>query len=114
MCGIDTAAFRRALDNIVNNCIKHNQKGTTFSVCLTPYEKQVCIILSDNGAGIPAELRDTIFAPFVVGEASRSNYGSGLGLSIAKKIIEAHNGNITLLERELADGTAFEITLPIV
>lgn len=113
ICGMDIRAFRRALDNIVNNCMKHNQKGTTLTVSLAPSGNQVRIVIADDGTGIPAELRDTIFTPFVVGEASRSNQGSGLGLSVTKKIIEAHKGEITLLKEEAAEGTAFEITLPV-
>ena len=73
---------------------------------------KVRIVISDNGSGIPAELRKSIFTPFVVGDASRSNHGSGLGLSITKKIIEAHGGSITLLNSETSGGTAFEILLP--
>lgn len=94
-CGMDTIAFRRALDNLVNNCMKHNPNGTTLSVSLNLCVGQIRIVLADNGVGIPAGVREDIFTPFVVGEASRSKQGSGLGLSIARKIMEAHHGRIS-------------------
>lgn len=114
LCAMDTIALRRAFDNIVNNCVKHNPTGATLSVLLTLDGNQVRIVMADNGVGIPSEIRSTIFTPFVVGEVSRSNHGSGLGLSITKKIIEAHHGSITLLEPEAAFGTAYEILLPTI
>ena len=111
-CALDIMALRRGLDNLVNNSIRHNPSGTTLSVSLMLDSGKVRIVISDNGSGIPAELRKSIFTPFVVGDASRSNHGSGLGLSITKKIIEAHGGSITLLNSETSGGTAFEILLP--
>lgn len=111
-CALDIMALRRGLDNLVNNSIRHNPRGTTLSVSLMLDSGKVRIVISDNGSGIPAELRKSIFTPFVVGDASRSNHGSGLGLSITKKIIEAHGGSITLLNSETSGGTAFEILLP--
>ena len=65
------------------------------------YKRQV-LILADNGKGIPKEIRDSVFDPFVVGEKSRASAssGSGLGLPLVKKIVEGHGGTI-----ELAAGT---------
>lgn len=113
LCRIDTVSFARALDNIVNNAVKHNPSGITLYFILRKEETQVRICVADNGVGIPPELRQTIFEPFVVGEASRNCQGSGLGLSISKRIIEAHHGTIRLAEAISPYSTVYEIMLPI-
>lgn len=66
------------------------------------------IIISDNGKGIPVEIKERIFEPFYTTKSS----GTGLGLSICKKIIEQHNGTIKLISSEPGE-TIFEIILPI-
>lgn len=112
LCNIDQVQLRRAFGNILGNATKHNPPGTSLYFILKPEESQVRILLADNGIGIPQKIRNTIFTPFVVGEASRNSSGSGLGLSIAKKIVEAHHGSIQLLEPEPLYSTIFEIILP--
>ena len=71
-------------------------------------------MLADNGVGIPEEIRDSLFEPFVLGEKSRTGRGSGLGLSIAKRIVEAHGGMIKLLTNcPKGYKTTFESMLPL-
>lgn len=113
LCSIDTVQLKRVFENIVNNAVNHNQSGTTLYFSLQSDAGQVRIILADNGVGIPQEIGQSIFEPFVVGEAFRNKHGSGLGLSVAKKIVEAHHGTIRLLEPQPPHGTAFEVVLPI-
>lgn len=114
-CMIDRIQFRRALENILANALKHNPSGTTLFFIIEKNRNQYVLILGDNGRGIPVEMQDTIFDPFVVGDESRSNkQGSGLGLAIAKKIVEAHFGTITLVfPPEGSMNTEFKITLPV-
>ncbi|SFJ51044.1 Signal transduction histidine kinase [Terrisporobacter glycolicus] len=113
-CFIDEVQLKRAFDNIISNSIKHNHSGTTILCSINIIGERVRILLGDNGGGIPPELRDNIFEPFMVGEVSRHNSGSGLGLAISKKIVEAHNGQISLLnDGEMGYKTVFEIILPI-
>ena len=73
------------------------------------------IVIGDDGPGIPEELREKIFEPFVVAENARSNgQGSGLGLSIAKKIVENHKGRIRISDYKVdGKGTFFEVILPV-
>jgi len=73
------------------------------------------IDFSDDGIGIPVHLVDNIFKPFVRVDDSRNSKtgGSGLGLSIAKKIAEAHGGDMTLLLNE-KKGSTFRITIPTI
>ena len=74
---------------------------------------KIFIRLGDDGVGIPEDIRDKVFKPFVVGDESRtSGKGTGLGLSIAGLIVKAHGGTIRLLSDEEAQGkTIFEIVL---
>lgn len=102
----------RALSNILINAIKYNSKGTLLNI----YAKVVCddfqIIIKDNGIGMPKELCDNIFEPFVRVDTSRNSKtgGTGLGLAITKTIIEKHNGSISL-NTELGKGCEFTIIL---
>jgi signal transduction histidine kinase len=113
MCYADVGALRRAFTNILSNTLKYNDKGTTILVSLSVSPAWIRILLGDNGTGIPKEIADTLFEPFVLGEKSRTGQGSGLGLSVAEKIVEAHGGMIQCMS-DFPKGwkTTFEIMLP--
>lgn len=119
MCNVDKLQLKRAFDNIVNNSLKHNPKGTKIFIKVNMDEQGenpfIKIIIADNGVGIPQEIAKNIFEPFVVGDDSRnSRQGSGLGLSISKKIIEGHGGNVTIEPREESQySTSFKILIPL-
>jgi signal transduction histidine kinase len=70
---------------------------------------QIAIEVSDNGPGIPADVRDRIFSPFFTTKPQ----GSGLGLAIVRKIVDAHDGRIDLAPRP-GGGTVFRLTLPVI
>jgi len=115
LCKIDRVQLKRAFDNIVNNAIKHNVSGTTLTCILASMEGYVRVTMADNGYGIQEEISHDIFEPFVVGEKSRSKHGSGLGLTVSKKIIESHGGSISLImPPHINYKTEFEILLPTV
>ncbi len=115
LCQIDKVQLKRAFENIINNSIKHNGSGTTLTCILSHMEGYVRVVMADNGYGIQEEISHDIFEPFVVGEKSRSKHGSGLGLAVSKKIIEAHGGSISLVMPPNNNyKTEFEILLPIV
>lgn len=95
----DEVQLGRVFDNILSNALKHNPAGTTVYVTLQQTEKSIRIEIGDNGAGIPEEVKAVIFEPFTVGDASRHNrQSSGLGLAVAKKIVELHGGALFLEE----------------
>ncbi|NLM95988.1 MAG: sensor histidine kinase, partial [Firmicutes bacterium] len=77
--------------------------------------RQAIIDFADDGVGIPGHLSEDIFKPFVRADCSRSSEtgGSGLGLSIAKRIAQAHGGDLTL-HREGEQGSIFRIVLPTI
>jgi signal transduction histidine kinase len=108
---LDGQQFRRALNNIVDNALKHNPKNTTIRFAAVRSGSAVEIRIEDDGVGIPPEIAETIFQPFVVTNASRNTGGSGLGLSIAQKIINDHEGSIQLAEPTPGYHTCFLIRL---
>lgn len=93
---LDGKKFKRIYDNIMGNFFRHNEPGSTFFCHISQQEGKVRIVLADDGRGIPQEIQETIFEPFVVGEKARTSRGSGLGLSIARKIAEGCGGKLWL------------------
>lgn len=111
-CMIDGFQLRRALNNILNNSLRHNARGTTVLASLEKRDGGVTIRFGDNGGGVPEALRADLFSPFVVGSESRGSGGSGLGLAISKKIVEAHGGELRLADAPTwGRGTEFDIFL---
>ena len=74
-----------------------------------------CVVLeiADRGSGVPAAERSQIFKPFFRGEegVSRARSGTGLGLTLVQRIVEAHGGSVTVQERD-GGGSIFAVTLP--
>lgn len=97
LVSLDRVQFSRVIVNLINNAIKHNEAGTVISLEMKPEKDKTKIEVSDNGGLIPTFLEEQIFEPFAMGDASRTaQNGSGLGLSIAKKIIEMHGWSLEL------------------
>jgi signal transduction histidine kinase len=111
---LDGDQFSRIIQNLTSNAMRHNPKGTRVSVSLKAEGGSVVIDFCDDGSGIPPHLKESIFSPFVRADEARNSKtgGSGLGLSIAKKIATAHGGDLTLLPSEI--GSAFHLTVPAV
>jgi signal transduction histidine kinase len=110
---LDEFQFLRVLDNLVSNSLKHNRLGTVLSVDVVPLDESVVLRFADNGARIQGNQAKRIFEPFVTGDAARSNPGSGLGLSISRRIVELHGGTIALSPSPHHGRTnEFVITLP--
>ena len=111
---IDRTEIRRVLLNLLGNCIAHNPPGTSARAVVRSDGHFCTFGLWDNGTPIPEELRDSVFEPFVCGDASRqSGNGSGLGLSICRKVAEKHGGTIVL--KEGPDGyKGFVLSLPCI
>jgi signal transduction histidine kinase len=108
--GCRPVALRRALTNLVDNAIKY---GRQARVSLAGTTDSVLIRIDDDGPGIPEELREEVFKPFRRLETSRSREtgGAGLGLTVARTIIRAHGGDVTLVNRS-EGGLRVEVRLP--
>lgn len=113
-CALDPFQFTRVLDNLLSNSLRHNRLGTLLAVSLRGGGKTAVVTVADNGSGIPPKQMKTIFEPFVVGSDARSSGGSGLGLSITRRIVALHGGTIALSAHPaLGCGTEFVLTLPL-
>ena len=112
-CDIYKVQLKRVFENLVSNTLKHNKNKVSILFKIKKIDDKVRIIIADNGVGISKSIAKNIFEPFVVGEKSRTKQGSGLGLALSKKIIEAHNGSIRLVDAKTNYKTVFEILLPI-
>ena len=104
----DPTFVRRSLNNLVNNSIQAMPDGGNLDITYYKREKQVFIIISDSGKGIPEEVKAKLFTPLVTTKAT----GQGLGLAVVKLLIEALNGKISFESQE-GKGTKFTIQLPI-
>ena len=109
----DHTQLKRVFENLITNSFRHNPEGTVIYADMIADDKAVIIHMGDDGKGIPTEIRDTIFEPFVVGSKSRTaSKGSGLGLAISKRIVEAHGGTISLKDDPTGKySTYYEIVL---
>jgi len=110
---LDLQMIRRVLGNLTDNFIRHSGPNTTLSFKLTSSGSYAQIEISDDGIGIPIDQAKTVFETFYRADQSRSTQtgGSGLGLSITKKIIELHEGTIELVSSN--KGTHFKLMLPL-
>lgn len=110
---IDRAHMKRVIDNIIGNSQKYNPTKTSIYFSINDDGSSIEITLGDNGVGIPKNIIETIFNPFVVGDEARSNkQGTGLGLSVAKEIVEKHGGRIYLAKHPILPyKTQFNIIL---
>ena len=104
--------LNEAIDNIVKNAFDHTESGATIRVAWNELPSGVQIVITDNGCGIHPEDIHHIFKRFYRSRFSKDTQGIGLGLPLAKAIIEAHGGLIEV-ESELGIGTSFIMNFPI-
>ena len=97
-----------AISNIVKNAFDHTKPGATIRITWHAFASMVQIIVSDNGSGIHPEDLPHIFKRFYRSRFSKDTQGIGLGLPLAKAIIEDHNGTIEV-DSTLGVGTTFTI-----
>ena len=101
-----------AIDNIVKNAFDHTESGATIHVAWKELPSGVQIVITDNGCGIHPEDIHHIFKRFYRSRFSKDKQGIGLGLPLAKAIVEAHNGTIEV-DSELDIGTTFTMNFLI-
>jgi signal transduction histidine kinase len=103
--------LRRVLFNLIQNAIHHTPPDGSVTVRAEHVDGGVQVEVADTGTGIAPEHRDRVFEPFYRGDASRRAPGAGLGLAIARAIVEAHGGDIWL-EDDATAGTRVRFRLP--
>jgi PAS domain S-box-containing protein len=105
---VDTARINRVFVNIIKNAIDAMPEGGTLTIKSTQDDSNLKIIFTDTGAGMSKEVMEKLWTPFFTTKAR----GMGLGLSICKRIVEAHAGGI-FVESTVGQGTTFTVTLPV-
>jgi two-component system sensor histidine kinase ChvG len=111
----DASRLARAVDNLIDNAISFSPSGGLVEIAASRVSKQVRIRIDDEGPGVPPEEREAIFNRFHSMRPDSEDFGrhSGLGLAIAKAIVDGHDGEIAVHDRDDApSGARFVICLP--
>lgn len=103
--------LHRMVSNLLENSLRHTPAGTHVSATLQADDKEVRLIVADDGPGVPEELRDRVFERFVRAGGDRAG-STGLGLAIVKTVARAHGGDVRL-ESPPEGGARFVVTLPL-
>jgi PAS domain S-box-containing protein len=111
---VDTKLIYMVLENLLDNASKYSPEGTTIRVGVRTGKDSISISVKDRGVGIAPEDKDKLFQKFsrISNPLSDTVGGSGLGLYLAKKILELHRGTLTV-HSTLGEGSTFTIRLPI-
>ncbi len=105
---VDITLFRRVMENLIINAIQAMERGGTLTLKTSESSDLISITITDTGVGIPASAKDRIFEPLFTTKSK----GTGLGLPVCKRLVEAHGGTISVKETSPA-GTTFEVLLPV-
>ena len=111
---VDAGLIMQVLINLVNNAVKYTPAGSNIRITAIPRDNMAEICVSDNGPGIPDELKEHVFEMFFTGgnPIGDSRRSLGLGLTLCQAIIHAHNGEMTLKENS-PHGCIFSFTVPL-
>ena len=113
MIPVDLDRVAHVFDNLVGNALAHTQRGGTVELTArNTGDGAVAFAVADTGVGLAPEHLARIFEKFYRVPGSKSQGGAGLGLAIAREIVEAHGGRIEA-QSELGQGTTFTFTLPV-
>ncbi len=116
----DRMQLSRVFSNLISNAVKFTPKNGTITFAGRVIEgtgvetglKLLLVTVTDTGEGIPADVLPYVFDPYRQGAGYKTRLGVGLGLAIAKRIVAAHGGNITV-RSQVGVGTSFNVTLPV-
>jgi two-component system sensor histidine kinase/response regulator len=109
----DPKLLRQIITNLVSNAIKYSPPETEVTVNLYEEDGQICLLVRDQGIGVPPESQQFIFDPFHRAENAKQMKGTGLGLAIVKECVDHHHGRIEF-HSVLGKGTEFLVRLPLV
>lgn len=109
---LDEKRFIRVLENLIFNAVKYNPEGTSIDLMIHRDDGHAILEISDDGNGMSEEMVENLFNRYYRGTNTTStNTGTGLGLTIAKQLVEAHDGDIKVISSE--QGTTINISLPL-
>ena len=111
---MDAGLIMQVLINLVNNAVKYTPVGSNIQITAIPRENMAEICVSDNGPGIPNELKERVFEMFFTGgnPIGDSRRSLGLGLTLCQTIVHAHHGEMTLKDNS-PHGCIFSFTVPL-
>jgi signal transduction histidine kinase/CheY-like chemotaxis protein len=112
----DATRLAQILSNLLNNAAKYTNRGGRVSLSAVVDDKTLTLVVADNGIGISQEMLDNVFEMFVQVDSTleRTNAGLGVGLSLARRLVELHGGTIRAESAGLGKGSTFTVRLPIV
>ena len=109
----DRRRIGQVLLNLLENAIRHTQRGGKITVFVSPLEENVCVSVKDNGEGIDPEVLPKLGQSFYQPAGGKSPHGRlGLGLSISKEIVQSHDGRIIVESEGVGKGSAFKFVIP--
>lgn len=109
----DAELIYRAIENIVRNALKYTHPDTTVSVALAKTKRHLIVEVTDQGDGVDEQALEDIFQPFVRTNHAQPKHGYGIGLALAKQVIEAHDGSVHAANNTAKKGLTVSIKLPI-
>lgn len=116
LCAVDYTGNREMLmqvwQNIFGNAVKFIRNHGQIRVLLSTDSESVKISIVDNGIGMSKDVMERIYEKFYQADSSRNEIGNGLGLTLAKRIVDLHGGAISV-SSETGNGTSFTVTLPL-
>jgi signal transduction histidine kinase len=108
---VDAARMRQVFGNLLDNALKYTPEGGSICISATRQNGRAIVRFRDTGVGIPPEEQDKIWLRLYRGDKSRAQRGLGLGLSLVKAIVEAHQGSVAV-SSQLGCGSEFSVSLP--
>ncbi|MFL6707164.1 MAG: ATP-binding protein [Massilia sp.] len=112
----DATRLAQVLSNLLNNAAKYTNRGGRVTLSARVEDKTLVVTVADNGIGIAPDMIANVFEMFVQVDSTleRTNAGLGVGLSLARRLVELHHGSIEAKSAGIGRGTEFTVRLPIV
>ncbi|MCZ7666011.1 MAG: cell wall metabolism sensor histidine kinase WalK [Chloroflexi bacterium] len=110
---MDKGRINQVMDNLMANAMKFSPDGGVIQIAVTDLPEAVQVVVSDEGVGMPRDKQSRIFDRFyqIDGSSRRRFGGTGIGLAIVKRIVDAHHGKIWV-ESEVEKGSSFFLLYP--
>lgn len=112
MIDVDEPRIEQVFRSVLQNAVRFSPEGAPVTIRIEPLERELRIIVQDQGIGIPAGELEQVFDPFVQASNNDSEQGAGLGLYISRRLVQSHGGDIWA-ESTVGRGTTVTIALPL-